>query len=197
MLRALVEMEAERLLYDGLITSKQRNAVSNINGHCLTSTVKDFYLLEDREADRREVENFFDHFEDKREKPVLAVRTQEQSVDPEIRTASRSTSNARSLFEARSISWGKHHPHGSVKSSKIPWSDAEKDYIGKIVEELKQERGKIPTNVCAIIKDRVFIDSEAHLIFHEHHTLDSTRIRSGYESYIAREEKKLQSTKNK
>ena len=95
-------------------------------------------------------------------------------------------------FEGAQIKWGSNHPHGDSNGYRIPWSDAEKDYIGEVVEEMRRLRGVIPVNICQIIKDRIFNDRQAHAIFHAHHSLDSARIRAGYEAYIKREEKRRQ-----
>ena len=49
--RAMIEMKAEDMLNDGSITLGERKAIANTSGHCYTSTVKNYYLLQDRLRD--------------------------------------------------------------------------------------------------------------------------------------------------
>lgn len=49
--RAMIEMKAEDMLNDGSMTLGERKAIANTSGHCYTSTVKNYYLLQDRLRD--------------------------------------------------------------------------------------------------------------------------------------------------
>ena len=88
-----------------------------------------------------------------------------------------------------SINWGALHPHKNVVGTKVPWSSKELEYVGNVIEELTAQRGELPTNINALITDRIFKDTRAHAIFHAHHTLDSTRVRWGVQAYQKKKEK--------
>jgi hypothetical protein len=88
-----------------------------------------------------------------------------------------------------SIEWGTLHPHKNVIGCKVPWSSKELQYIEKAIEELTAQRGELPKNVSSLITDRIFRDTNAHPIFHSHHTLDSTRVRWGIQAYQKKKEK--------
>jgi hypothetical protein len=88
-----------------------------------------------------------------------------------------------------SIDWGRLHPHRNVNGSKVPWSSKELEYIGKAIEELTAKRGEVPKNISSLITYRIFKDTQAHSIFHSHHTLDSSRVRWGIQAYQKKKEK--------
>jgi len=84
-----------------------------------------------------------------------------------------------------SANWGSAHPYGmKTDVFKVTWSSAEIKYIGKTAEEIKSQQGNSPKRLCAQILRRIVEDPSAKKIFHIHHVLDSTRIRSGYEAYL-------------
>jgi hypothetical protein len=88
-----------------------------------------------------------------------------------------------------SIEWGTLHPHRTSTGAKVPWSFKELEYIGIALEEMTSQRGILPKNINALMTDRIFRDPRAHAIFHSHHTLDSTRVRWGIQSYQKKKEK--------
>lgn len=97
-------------------------------------------------------------------------------------------SSARSM-----IVWGEQHPHRNNHSlTKIPWSSKELDYIGKAAKEIIARRGETPRNLCALIKDKIIHDTTCHSIFHSHHTLDSARLRWGYQAFQKRQKEKAE-----
>jgi hypothetical protein len=84
-----------------------------------------------------------------------------------------------------STNWGSAHPYGmKTDVFKVTWSPAEIKYIGKTAEEIKSQQGNSPKRLCAQILRKIVNDPSAKKIFHIHHVLDSTRIRSGYEAYL-------------
>lgn len=95
------------------------------------------------------------------------------------------------LFAASiAIVWGTLHPHRTLNSSKIPWSSKELEYIGIAIDEIIARRhGEVPKNLNSLVTDRIFKDPHAHPIFHSHHTLDSTRVRWGIQTYQKKKEK--------
>jgi len=217
-IRALVEMEAKRLCREGLLTEHDRESIANVSGHSYISTVRDYYLLEDRDADRRRSAILFERLRQSRfgasvttalstqsgvspviqsEAPILSMERLEHEEHNHLLLPTEVEASVNivptNVFEGTAIRWGANHPHVTVVGARsIPWSEAEKDYIGMIVEEEKAARdGVIPQNICAIIRRRAHEDVNAHAIFHGHHTLDSARIRSGYEAYTRREDKRM------
>jgi len=84
------------------------------------------------------------------------------------------------------------HPQRNLTSaSKIAWSPQELKYIGKSIKYLTtQNGGTKPKNLCALIKEKILQDENAHSIFHSHHTLDSSRIRWGVQSFITKEKER-------
>jgi len=73
--------------------------------------------------------------------------------------------------------------------TKVPWSSKEFEYIGNVIEELTAKRGELPKNINSLVTYRIFQDTNAHPIFHSHHTLDSTRVRWGIQAYQKKKEK--------
>jgi hypothetical protein len=176
--------------------------------------LKDYYLREDRESDRRNSDSFFERLRGEVSRAssssvVTASSTEDvYSRSPEsmqtnsIQTHSSLTSSSSPSIEIqllapeplftseRSIVWGTLHPHRTSQASKVPWSSKELEYIGNAIEEMIAERGgEIPKHLNSLVTDRIFKDPRAHEIFHSHHTLDSTRVRWGIQTYQKKKEK--------
>ena len=193
-LRSMVEMESHKMFHDGIISARELEAVAHSSGHS-SRTVQDFYQLEDREADRRDSNAMFERLN--REAPTSCALESVRALNNEsLRTNTlNSTSPSTSIFQSnRTIHWGSLHDTGEKLSDKptlrVLWSSGELNYIGAIVKEYTDRRGTVPRNICHIILQRIIADSNAHPIFHPHHTLDTSRIRNGYNSYIKREKRK-------
>jgi len=60
-LRTMVEIEATKMLHRGAISMEERESIANGSGHCLSSTVRDFYQREDRITDMRNSRSLFRH----------------------------------------------------------------------------------------------------------------------------------------
>ena len=143
-------------------------------GHCLSTTVKDYYLLQDRIADFKKARSSF--------KKVASPEGDYDQTNTEDANVDDTT--AVTLMEP-STNWGTAHPYG-MKSDvlKVTWSPAEIKYIGKTAEEIKSQQGSSPKRLCSQILRKIIDDPAAKKIFHIHHVFDSTRIRSGYEAYL-------------
>jgi hypothetical protein len=193
-IRALVEMEAKRLNRKGLLSEHEQEAIANVSGHSRSSTVRDYYLYQDREADSRDAAVLFQRLHEERNggspgaltqnsTSVSPARLQGHVSTPTVEASANTTST--NVFEGSAIKWGANHPCGHLTGYAIKWTDEERAYIGMVVQEEKARNdGTIPREICAIIKKRVHEDVDAHAIFHAHHTLDVTRIRNGYYGYI-------------
>lgn len=205
-IRSLVEMEAKRLNRRGVLSTHEQEAIANVSGHSLSSTVKDYYLLEDRESDSRDAAVLFQRLQEERHGVSSRIVENDTSISP-VRVHSHSSTatlaeapasstamlvegssaNAQphNVFAGSAIQWGANHPCSNKTGYQIEWTDEEKAYIGRIVEEEREmNNGIIPRLICAIIKERVHADVNAHAIFHPHHTVHVTRIRNGYYGYI-------------
>ena len=145
-------------------------------GHCLSTTVKDYYLLQDRVADfKKATSSFLKVASPEAERDYDQSNAEEESMDD---------TTAITMMEP-SANWGSAHPYGmKTDVFKVTWSPAEIKYIGKTAEEIKSQQGNSPKRLCAQILRRIVEDPSAKKIFHIHHVLDSTRIRSGYEAYL-------------
>jgi len=140
-IRALVEIEAKRLSRRGLLSAHEQEAVANVSGHSLTSTVRDYYLHEDRETDSRDAAVLFQRLQEERhgasppsslmqnDTPLSPARIQNQSSTPTVVEAS-ANAHSTNVFEGSAIKWGANHPEGHVKKAyTIKWSDEEKAYL--------------------------------------------------------------------
>jgi hypothetical protein len=145
-------------------------------GHCLSTTVKDYYLLQDRVADfKKATSSFLKVASPEAERDCDQSNAEEEGMDD---------TTAITLMEP-STNWGTAHPYGmKTDVFKVTWSPAEIKYIGKTAEEIKSQQGNSPKRLCAQILRKIVDDPSAKKIFHIHHVFDSTRIRSGYEAYL-------------
>jgi len=145
-------------------------------GHCLSTTVKDYYLLQDRVADfKKATSSFLKVASPEAERDYDQSNAEEESMDD---------TTAITLMEP-STNWGSAHPYGmKTDVFKVTWSPAEIKYIGKTAEEIKSQQGNSPKRLCAQILRKIVNDPSAKKIFHIHHVLDSTRIRAGYEAHL-------------
>jgi hypothetical protein len=61
-----------------------------------------------------------------------------------------------------------------------------------VQEIISRRGGESPRNICALLKEKIIGDSSCHRIFHSHHTLDSARLRWGYQAYQKRLKEKAE-----
>ena len=81
------------------------------------------------------------------------------------------------------IEWGTAHPHRNMMGrSKVPWPNAEFRYIGKFCSGTLRV-DPAATNLMARCLRHIKRDPAACRLFHPHHTLDSARLRAGYERW--------------
>lgn len=94
-------------------------------------------------------------------------------------TAYVSLTRERPNFRS-TIEWGRHHPDfdRNEVGQRAVWSDDEVAYIAQFSKEYK---GK--GNIVARCLVKIHEDPKAHPIFHAFHTLDSSRLRSGFDRY--------------
>lgn len=84
------------------------------------------------------------------------------------------------------IQWGQDHPEADRSNPRrVSWSPAELDYIqhwciAHLAKGVTEDR--IASRCLQAIKQ----DPSAHRIFHANHTLNSGKLRNGYEAYRRR-----------
>jgi hypothetical protein len=83
------------------------------------------------------------------------------------------------------LEWGTDHPHYEEQGSRIPWTDFERDYVGKFVEKNKKRY----TNVYSECLKAISKDQRAVSQFHRHHVESTGRVKYGYDKYIESKDK--------
>jgi len=175
MIRSVVEMATEDARQRGAITVQQQEATHRINGHS-SKVVQDFYLRRNMEQSVRLGTAAFESLQEiTPSDPVVSTPMRTPSIIPRIVTP------------MQTIKWGTAHPNYQEHPTarRAEWTSAEVDYIRSWYQ---QETVRVPGNdnmlssrcLKAIIKDPA-----AWPIFHELHTLDSKRMRTGIDKCIA------------
>ena len=135
-------------------------------GHCYSSTVQDYYLLQDRVADYQKSAESFDKLSGgkkiKRQQQLKYDDDHEEEED-EVRHvggSGRVEGNAERMHISimqPSSNWGSSHPYGDKTNvSKVTWSRQETAYIGKVAAEIKSAQGSNPKRLCAQILKVLF-----------------------------------------
>jgi len=139
-------------------------------GHCYSSTVQDYYLLQDRVADYQKSAESFDKvsggkkktrqqqpkYDDDHEEEEDEVRYVVGSGGVEGKDERIHTNSCISIMQPSS-NWGSSHPYGDKTNvSKVTWSRQETAYIGKVAAEIKSAQGSNPKRLCAQILKVLF-----------------------------------------
>lgn len=206
-IRSLVETMMHKKMQQGVITQEQRNAVMNINGHS-SATTEAYYVMEDRVDDvyharsafdaavedsiAEQAEIFFEEGGDAEQDmdpvvnfaPLTPVRAPSAPVVPLLRSpfdkSNRHSAPARVLA---ATDWGRDHPDYETTKAKAAWTKEEKEYVGMwCTEFLSRHPGA--SSVVAKCLHHMKTDPVAIRIFHKYHTLNSARLRHGYESFV-------------
>jgi hypothetical protein len=74
--------------------------------------------------------------------------------------------------------WGRDHPEKNTNPAKVKWSDEELDFIRIWISINTTEGTRNPIARCL---DAIKINPQARHIFHQHHVLNSGRLRAGYD----------------
>ncbi len=93
-----------------------------------------------------------------------------------------SPSTWRIQDQLRHADWGTAHPEFlKVKPRRVPWSTEEVNYIANWCEnQIVDAPDRMASRCLAfILKDPMAIP-----IFHQHHILNSSRLRNGYNAYL-------------
>jgi hypothetical protein len=187
---------------EGKIDARQRKAVSNINGHS-SATVDKYYMKRSRKHDVEHGKKMFEVLS--ANKPFMNDRydsnqtqssdnddndiydrynsNQDESSDndPIIKWDFGSSANNQPLtgkkkFIENNNMWGRLHPQYAADTQRIKWSDQEKNYIRRWLENAGQ--GSSQHRVKDLL-DHIRKDEHARAIFHVNHIVDGTRLRHG------------------
>ena len=202
-IRALVETTATDLCDEGKIDARQRKAVSNINGHS-SATVDKYYMKRSRKHDVEHGKKMFEV--PSANKPFMNDRyisnqtrssdnddnddiydrynsNQDESSDNDpIIEWDFGSSTKNQPFTGKKVCvennnmWGRLHPQYAADTQRIKWSDQEKNYIRRWLENAGQ--GSSQHRVKDLL-DHIRKDEHARAIFHVNHIVDGTRLRHG------------------
>lgn len=171
-MRSIIEMTANRLYQEKKIDDTVRASISSISGHS-SKIVKDYYLLQDRQADLAAAGGFNDAICKASGSPI--------SISSGIVTSpSYSSLNSKDRINYLTIKWGVHHPDvlKTKPGQRARWTKEEISYIAQYAVA----HPSLP-HVVASCLQHIMQDEYAHKIFHSFHTVDSARLRSGYDRY--------------
>lgn len=166
--RAMVEMTAEDMKNAGTLSMAEREAIAHTSGHSYSSTVRDYYLRDQRIRDIEGSKAMF---------AQLREGEKQDEVDDEIASEEGTDENIGDTQNK----WGTSHPcytkdGGSDGTpGRIRWSKDEIALVGRISRGIKASQGDRPKKLFSQILAKIVGDPSIHHIFHEHHVLDSTR----------------------
>lgn len=146
----------------GKINERDLLAVRNISGHT-GQIAADYYVMDERKKDV-----------DGGRRVLAAAGLGEEFIDE--------WSNLEPEPMLHKV-WGRDHPAYDRKNvRKVPWSPAEIKYIGDKVTMLNALPNP-PVNMMSHCLKLINEDAVAQDIFHQHHVLNSARMRPGYDAY--------------
>ena len=206
-IRSLVETCVDQRERNGIISHAQRAAVSKVNTHSSRVT-QDYYVRADIADEVRLARNALSPSQltcaDDAGRPLIAASPTHAS--PQLHADAHQSLHRSGMVEstrwstftlaeemarnamAAKIKWGTAHPdYGkvNVKTGKpltrANWSSVEMRYIADWWNEFKKENPD-PSRAASLFLSHIKKDKHAIPIFHEIHTLDSRRIRYGFDA---------------
>jgi hypothetical protein len=164
-------------------------AVHNINGHS-SAVAANYYNRIDRVADVYAARSLFSS-PVRSNLPASLDGSPQPAATPVLVVSPAAaipmtTSFATHSTYKRQIRYGSDHPYYNNNVSKrIPWSDAEKEYLMAWKEENIQcpEDNEGALGRCL---NHIKADVSCHPIFHQHHVLTAARLRNGFEQRARR-----------
>lgn len=209
-IRSIVETNFQDLVENGSISSLQKHAIENVNGHD-GQTTRDYYLKRRRLSDAKNASDAFNIFDqlngvsddfvdeldfvndlfddtfldnNATEIPLL-IPTAEAATDVVI--PHNVTHNVALVGIV-----GCKHPefNKSENQMRAVWTDYEINFVGKWCEQHKLSNPAWAK--CILSKCTSFIKSNVKIreFFHQLHIFDSSRLRHGWEQYKLRKNKK-------
>lgn len=190
-IRSLIETESEDLFQKQIITQEQRESVKHINGHS-SRIVDDFYVKRSRIKDvsnarcaMNSLKDFNSPDRNNRNNLVEDRSSQDSSnlrIDlpfGEFQSPVRIDTITDDIYDfsepndsLQHAEWGSNHPNQNKLAKRVQWSKDELDYLRKIVSRTNS------SSASRCLKE-IKSDPSSYPIFHVHHILNSTRLRTG------------------
>lgn len=176
----LVETTFEKCSREGVITTTEREAVRNINGHS-SATTERYYLKLDRCADAVNGRSAFEKVLNN-----VGLDYNPNRPDCESNWPAEETTDYRP--------WGTMHPSFNKVSKSMCqraiWSDDELNYLGRWIDKFGTD------NSCRVARclHHIYQDESATPIFHQIHVLNSGRLRAGFDRLAKIKQSTIQQT---
>jgi hypothetical protein len=154
-IRSLWEIMSDKAYKAEAISSEQRSAIMNINGHTSTTT-KDYYLREARAQDARHGSEVCE----------AIVSHNVQLLSP----------IDRQVAAANKYEWGTEHPCYEASGERVTWSDFEKEFVINWCTDIVNETPGLEYKVVRMCLAHIKSDPALVSKFHMHHTLDGSRL---------------------
>ena len=94
------------------------------------------------------------------------------------------------LFQQAVVVFGEKHPNQNRDSQRVAWSDAEVKIIGRWCEDSLKLHPDWRSTIVARCLNFINSSDDARPYFHPRHVEDSSRLRHGYDLWLAKEKKK-------
>jgi hypothetical protein len=199
--RSLVETEMDSLHDAGKISSQERAAVHNINGHT-SQVAKDYYVFKDRNKEVHQARNAFKSMVPAPETPAehednfsiegidvfdFDVEWQEPVPVPvhSIPSVNIPSHTWPQADNAAVTDWGTGRADycTSKTDKKAVWTQQEVNYVGRWCDSTLNKNPHM-RNVVAKCLAHIRRDEKARPIFHPLHVFDSARLRNGYRTWL-------------
>jgi len=159
-LRSLCDTQTHELVQNGRIPKSYEDSMLEINGHSGEMS-KEYYRRSSFQTHIRNGNAVFNI--------IRNESMPENSIfgNPDL---------------VRRVDYGREHPHhGKVDAKRIKWTDAEIDYLVRLLNRAEVKNSSKPFVLCLqIIKS----DPNAQRIFHPHHISSHQRLRVGHQMYV-------------
>ncbi len=172
-IRKLVEIQCEKAKREAIISETEREAVKNINGHS-SQTVKDYYLLLDRNEDAKNGTKAFRKIFDS--EGLQDDKCDNNTFDDEAGGENMPISDCLSHAP-----WGTAHPSfnkSTLMNKRVKWSNNEVNYIRNWISMQPNPNESNRVSKCL---RHIKNDPKAMPLFHMNHILNSGGLRSGFD----------------
>lgn len=168
--RSLYETESDTLFNNGIISASDRASIRQISGHS-SATVRKYYLKKNINQNVENSRNVL--------KSLSATSPTNYSIDDDYQVNSDQyycpPANPHMLPSITSKApWGTLHSSYQSDRHKIPWDNAEINYLGKLATSLiREDSEKYSKTIMSHCLKRIKNDPIAISIFHENHILST------------------------
>jgi hypothetical protein len=169
-LRSMLETLVDKLVDEGSLTELEQNAVVRLNNHSSVVS-KNFYVMKDQRADVSTSRHAMEKILSKN------PNTLQQVVDTQASDAVQQFTLAceKNKDVLLPPALGLKHPHYGSKAQRIPWTDAEIQWIESFVQAEIDINVK-PSGRLSRLRSAIITDATACKLFHVHHVVDVSRL---------------------